>query len=235
MFKTITQSLAPVFKIIFALVVVLGVSAQAQQQADIARELDKLPVFKLLVEKHPEIRDQIVKDVTLVAQGGAEGSAAQLRLNALIQSYFGRYAAKSSDASIINFINQFLAMLDHVKVKNPAACRDLATGQGASAAQSFEPALTMKLMDSMAQVIQSAITTPQSAPDIEWAQPRLIKVMQELFAKNDPNFTVDFFSTETPPANICYSIGLIYRTIQEALPKEEVGKVLRAMLGSMGE
>ena len=41
--------------------VFVSAGAYAQQPIDISRELDKLPAFKLLVDKHPEIRPQLTR------------------------------------------------------------------------------------------------------------------------------------------------------------------------------
>lgn|GEM_PF-5535200 len=211
----------------------VSAAAYAQQPIDISRELDKLPAFKLLIDKHPEIRAQLTADIGLVAKGGAEGAAAQLRLNALIQNYFGRYAAQASNESVIGFVDQLVAILDDVKVKSPGVCREFIGGQGGMAANSIDPATTNKMLDAMAKVIETGIRTPQTKPTLEWAQPRLMKAMQVIFDKKDPNFTADFFNPNTAPYQICHSVALIYRTIKETLPQEEVGPVFRAMFGSL--
>ncbi len=65
--------------------------------------------------------------------------------------------------------------------------------------------------------------------DVIWAK----SVFTLIFDKKDPNFTADFFNPNTPPYQICHSVALIYRTIKEALPQEEVGPVFRAMFGSL--
>lgn len=210
--------------------VFVSAGAYAQQPIDISRELDKLPAFKLLVDKHPEIRPQLTADISLVVKGGPEGAAAQLRLNALIQDYFGRYAAQASNESVIGFVDQVVAILDDIKIKNPGVCREFIGGM---AANSLDLATTNKMLDAMAKVIETGIRTPQTKPTLEWAQPRLMKAMQVIFDKKDPNFTADFFNPNTPPYQICHSAALIYRTIKETLPPEEAGPVFRAMFGSL--
>lgn len=215
--------------------VFISAGAYAQQPSDISNELDKLPAFKLLMDKNPEIRPQLTADISLVAKGGAEGAAAQLRLNALIQNYFGKYAAQASNESVIAFVDQLVALLDDVKVKNPSICKEFIGGQGGMAAKSLDAATTNKMLDAMAKVIETGITTPQPKPTLEWAQPRLMQAMQTILAKKDPNFTADFFNPNTSPYQVCHSVSLIYRTIEETLPKEDVGPVFRAMFGALSK
>jgi len=231
-FRNIVAAFSQKSALIIGLIFV-SAGAYAQQPIDISRELDRLPAFKLLMDKHPEIRPQLTADIALVAKGGAEGAAAQLRLNALIQNYFGKYAAQASNESVIGFVDQLVAILDDVKVKSPGVCREFIGGQGGMAANGINPATINKILDAMAKVIETGIITPQPKPTLEWAQPRLMKAMQVIFDKKDPNFTADFFNPNTPPYQICHSVALIYRTIKETLPQEEVGPVFRAMFGSL--
>lgn len=231
-FRNIVAAFSQKTALIIGLIFV-SAGAYAQQPIDISRELDRLPAFKLLMDKHPEIRPQLTADIALVAKGGAEGAAAQLRLNALIQNYFGKYAAQASNESVIGFVDQLVAILDDVKVKSPGVCREFIGGQGGMAANGINPATINKILDAMAKVIETGIITPQPKPTLEWAQPRLMKAMQVIFDKKDPNFTADFFNPNTAPYQICHSVALIYRTIKETLPQEEVGPVFRAMFGSL--
>lgn len=205
----------------------------ASKKSNIEAEIAQFPGVKLLLEQHPEIREQFIQDA-LTINDGPDAAAAYSHAASLIQQYFEQYVGQASDESVIEYVHQFLLALDEVSKKNPQFCPAIINDQANETvneiASVFSPSIIKRLTNAMSKVIETAIENPQSKPQDEWASLRLQQVWDAIDAKNDPNFTLDFTNPNIKPENICYSITIIYKTIEEKLPAAEVGSVLRYML-----
>lgn len=193
-------------------------------------EIDKFPVVKLLLGQHPEIREQFVQDLRIIKNKGPDLEAAETRINQLMQTYVDQYVAQASDESVIEFANQFLLIVDEIKAQHLKSCPALINRQGNRAIRIVRMFNRKIMVDTMGKVIETSIKNPQPKPDPVWARERLRYVMDTIYATNDPNFTLNFSDPTMPPDKVCYSITLIFKTIQETLPAAEVGPVLRHFL-----
>jgi len=193
-------------------------------------EIDKFPVVKLLLGRHPEIREQFVQDLRVIKNKGSDLEAAETRINQLMQTYVDQYVAQASDESVMEFANQFLLIVDEIKTQHLESCPAFINRQGNRAVRIVRMFNRKIMVDTMGKVIETSIKNPQPKPDPVWAGERLRYVMDTIYATNDPNFTINFSDPTMPPDKVCYSIKLIFKTIQETLLAQEVGPVLRHFL-----
>lgn len=199
----------------------------ASKKSNLEAEIAQFPGMKLLLEQHPEIREQFIQDAIIINNGGPDAAAAQSRFAALIKPYLRQYIGQASDESLIEFVDQFLVALDEVRGKSPQFCSMGINDQANGIAIVLSPSTAKGLTNAMSKVIETAIANPQPQPNDEWAAQRLQQVMEVIYAKNDPNFTTDFTNPTIKPENICYSAIIIYKTMKETLSAAEFGSVLR--------
>lgn len=193
-------------------------------------EIDKFPVVKLLMEQHPEIRERVLQDLRIMKDKGPDLGAAETRINQLMQTYVDQYVAQASDESVLELANQFLLVVDEIKKNHVESCPAFINRQGNRAVRLVTMFNRKIMVDTMGKVIETAIKNPQPKPDPVWASERLREVLDTIYAKADPNFTMEFSDPTTSPDKVCYSITLIIQTIKKIFPISEIGPILRYFL-----
>lgn len=199
-------------------------------KSSVEAEINRFPVVKLLLEQHPELREQFVQDAVTINNHGSDYNAAILRQGQLIQTYFEQYITQASDESIISFVEQRSLIIEEIRKNSPESCPDFINGRLPKIGNIVSISSIKKMLDIMGRIVETAIKNPQPKTDPEWAEARLQQAWDAIDAKNDPNFTFDFANPNIKPEDICYSVAILYKTIQETLLANEVGAVFRYML-----
>jgi hypothetical protein len=213
---------------------------EARRQA--VKVIEDSRLFTLLASKHPEVREQFIQMlVGLARQGSTSAEAAMAGYTwgrQFIEPYFQRYVPYASDVSLVNFVSSLVAMLEQLKARQDDTCFLWMFGGNTSESSQLAHAMRtvdqQPLLDTMAHVIESAITAPQPALDQYRVATLLVTYTETLVEKYGTQFLEDLAMLGTPRAArvkrqaVCATALTFYRDALQR-PQGEREVLLRSL------
>lgn len=216
------------FVVVFAAVwLTLGGDRVSREVA----EIEKFRLVRILQEQHPELKERVREAVRKSVERN-DGRTARDQFYEITQGYFPRYVPNSSDAAVRSFAARMVTIFEELRRNNPDGCKSLAGG--ASSVQGYEADSMAAALDAMADVVESAIATPQPPPDPAEVAPLLQEVGARVFSGADPDILPpqQLAQPGTAPADkMCHTMIAFYRAVL-ALPDREGSLVLRRIMTS---
>jgi hypothetical protein len=220
---------------------------EAPSQAQKLIEGNRL--FSLLAVKHPEIREQYTRLVVDLARKGATTEETYVASGAwgrqLVKPYLGQYVPYASDEALVNFFSFFVSILEQLKGRQDDACFVWMFGDNVANPMLLPNTMREadqqgRMLDVMADVVESAITEPHQAIDQQQAAQELETFINVLAEKHGRKFLEALAMLEQPHAPsvdrkaVCDAATTLYR---EALLLPEGGRelLLRSLFVSKAE
>ncbi len=202
-------------------------------------------LFSLLVARHPEIRDQFTTLMVDLTRQGASQEEANLEGIAwgrkLVGPYFQQYAPSASSDSLGHFVSVTVEILEQLGAREDEACYFWMFGGQAPPGFSFSATVShddqMRMLDAMADVVESSISAPQKPPDAQQAGSALESLIAGLMETHGEGFVASLAILEQPNApNIdrraaCNVATEFYRAAL-SLPEAQQSVLLRSLFGA---
>lgn len=199
------------------------------------------PAVGLLVQEHPELRQNLSRLFdSLVAAGASRKAAFGAGVawgRKVLTPYLQQYLPVASDSALLLFGEASSDMLDGLR-QNPEACMDYLFGPGnRPAVQPIPPARQKQLGDAIELVIRSALAEPHPAMTPAQVNQTIKGLVTGLIGKWGPSGATALETFGSPasarqnPAASCNVAYQLYRYIV-SLPEDRAATTLRALFSA---
>jgi len=198
--------------------------------ADLEAEIAANPMFQAMRTHTPDDFQHLLE---IVRTGNANGDS-KASIGSRVQSFAATFATRhlptASDDALFAYADAMDAMMRAVRAENPAACAQAANGAYVdvrSMSDAAQSSLAGEMALAMAQVIESAVTSPAPPVHPGWAE----RVLEEkVLPKVDAQFATASFAGVPPPQSLDCDVSLAMLQHVRALPDNERAAVLRYMM-----
>lgn len=216
---------------------------EARREA--SKFLEQNRIFSLLALRHPEIREQVTTMLVGLARRGASAEEARAEGEAwgrkLVGPYFEQYAPRASGESLVRFLLVTVNILEQLGAREDHACYYwLFGGQappGLFLSATIPQGDQMRMLEAMADVVESSISDPQGPPDPKRAEALIKALIARLVARHGQDFLASLALLEQPTAPnvdrkaVCHATTELYRAAL-ASPKGERELLIRSLFNA---
>lgn len=224
-----------VFSVLFPAMRIGVIPALTQQsrEAEGQNAFAQMPLYRVLLEKHPEIKPQLDAAVALVARDPTQRDAVQSMIVQAVLPYFQRYVGQTSDAALDEFLTFYMGMLEKLRDSDPQTCLALLRGQGSGYDRYVAKDQQMPMMLMIERVVVDAIERPAGKMDqaaFEAATNKVIEKLSSSMTIENPD-AVDPTNPRAEPKAACAFTVAVIRTAQSELGAD-APTFLRTMLAA---
>jgi len=218
-----------------------------QARREVSKFFEENRFYSLLASRHPEIREQFSNLYTDSMRSGTPkdevlGTAMEWGRQ-VMTPYLRIYIPNASNEALTNFVSFSVEILDQLKEREDDACFVWLFGGNTSTQGDIRNSITeseeKRMWDVMADVLESAISSPQYTTDVNKAMKLMETLVNGLVAKHGVEFIEVLAMLEQPQSPnvdrkaVCNVASELYH---EALlvPEGDRGDLLRYLLAPEG-
>jgi hypothetical protein len=198
------------------------------------RQIRHIALYSEIAESDPQTYEKLKEVVSEGASNGESAGAIESKILPIAMATLPRYVPKASDQSVITFISLTTSELKELNGTDSDACYQFLFPQkfpsAGVAAQDVDDTTKNRLLQAMADVVQSATHDPQPLPDRYESEALLKPISNELAQK----YGTDIFLLQNTPKDqaergkLCSLVSDLYERVLK-LPPRQSSEVLRDM------
>jgi hypothetical protein len=199
------------------------------------RQVREIPFYKELSVHDPEAYQRIKTIIREAVRSGDSQTKISLRIADVIGGIFPRYLPKASDDSVVAFANSMVHLLEQLDHANSDACYASLFPHKfgePGMAQKYEDLKTQKeVLDTMKDIVESAINNPQAEPDPKKSEELLQPIIETMAKKYGADVTLlqGTAHDSSERKKVCEMSSEMFRQVR-SLPKADASMILRYLL-----
>jgi hypothetical protein len=199
------------------------------------RQIREIPFYKELSLHDPEAYQRIKTIVQEAVRSGDSQAKISQRIADVIGGIFPRYLPKASDDSVVAFASATVHLLENLDHANPDACYASLFphkyGEPGMAQKYTDLNTQERILDTMKDIVESAINNPQPEPDRNKSEELLHPIIETMAKKYGSDVTLlqGTARDSSERKKVCEMSSEMFEQIG-SLPKADASMILRYLL-----